>query len=369
MKFSCSKDTLSDAVSTVQRAVSNNSTVPILSGILLETTDSGIKLTGYDLQTGIEAFIDADVTEKGSVVVLSKFFGDLVKKLPDEMVDIETDANFSLKVSCANSKFKINGLDSEPFPKIPVIDNADSKLVISQKILKDMINHTNFAVSKDAARRVLTGSNLTSDGHIMSLVSVDGFRMAVNRADMGQDFPVINYIVPGKTLSEIAKILSDEEDSEIVIYMSSQHLLFDMGDVRIISRLIDGDFINVDSIISKNPSSVVTCDCKSVLAACDRAALIIMNTEKSQSPVQLHSNGNDIVVSAQTENGIMDEPIEAEITGAAFDIDFNVKFLLDALKNVTSEKIKIEFSGSQGPCLIKPVEGEEFIYLILPVRR
>jgi len=370
MKFTCNREDLANAVSTVQRAISNNPTVQILNGILIETNTEGIKLTGYDLQTGIEAFVTAEIDEKGSVVVLSKFFGELVRKLPEEIVEITVDDRYSVRVICGNSNIKISGLDPEPFPKVPVIENQSNKLVLPQKSLKDMINHTNFAVSKDAARRVLTGSHLVSEGNILSVVSIDGFRMAINKLDVGEDFPAIDYIVPGKTLNEIAKILSDDENADMVIYTSDQHLLFDIGDVRIISRLIEGTFINTDTIISKNPSTVLTCDCKQLLSAADRASLIIMNSEKSQVAVQLHSKDNyNINISVATESGTMDEPVEAEIEGEMFDVDFNVKYLIDALKNITDEKIRVELNGNQGPCIIRPVEGDSYTYLLLPVRR
>ena len=255
MKFTCSRDDLVNNVSIVQRAVTANSTVNILNGILIEATDDNkIKLTGYDLQTGIEADVEASVSEKDAVVIDSKFFGDIIRKLPEPDVDILSDSNFQTTIRCGQAEFKIAGLDPEPFPKIPEIDETGAeKIVMSQKILKSMINHTIFAVSRDNSRPVLTGSNIVSDGSVLSVVSIDGFRMAINREDMGNDFPKINYIVPGKALTEMSKILSDDEDAEINIYTSMQNLLFDIGNVRMISRLIEGQFINFDSIIAKNP--------------------------------------------------------------------------------------------------------------------
>ena len=354
MKFTCNKDDLVNNVSIVQRAVSSNSTVQILNGILIESdNNSKIKLTGYDLQTGIEADMDADVFERGSVVLDSKFFGDIIRKLPESEVEISVNDNFQTVISCGKAEFKISGLDPETFPKIPEVDEASSdKIVMPQKILKSMINHTIFAVSRDN-----------------SVVSIDGFRMAINRQNMGNDFPKINYIVPGKALTEMSKILSDEDDAEIILYTSMHNLLFDIGNVRMVSRLIEGNFINFDSIIAKNPKTVITINRKDFLNAVDRAALIIM-TDDRKCPVRLlTSNPSELTVSAVSAQGNLQENIEVKVEGDLIDVDFNSRYILDVLKNIEDDTIRVEVNGGQGPCIIKPIEGEDYIYLILPIRR
>ena len=370
MKFTCNKDDLVNNVSIVQRAVSSNSTVQILNGILIESDNNNkIKLTGYDLQTGIEADMDADVFERGSVVLDSKFFGDIIRKLPESEVEITVNENFQTLISCGKAEFKISGLDPETFPKIPEVETSSDKIVMPQKILKSMINHTIFAVSKDNSRPVLTGSNIVSDGSVLSVVSIDGFRMAINREDMGSDFPKINYIVPGKALTEMSKILSDDEDAEINIYTSMQNLLFDIGNVRMISRLIEGQFINFDSIISKNPKTVITINRKQFLDAVDRASLIIM-TDDRKCPVRfLSNNPSELTVQATSTRGNLQENIDISLEGDLIDVDFNSRYVIDVLKNIEDEIIKVEVNGGQGPCIIKPVEGDKYTYLILPIRR
>ena len=371
MKFTCNKDDLVNNVSIVQRAVSSNSTVQILNGILIESdNNSRIKLTGYDLQTGIEADMEADVFERGSVVLDSKFFGDIIRKLPEAEVEITVNDNFQTLINCGKAEFKISGLDPETFPKIPEVDESTSdKIVMPQKILKNMINHTIFAVSRDNSRPVLTGSNIVSDGAVLSVVSIDGFRMAINRENMGNDFPKINYIVPGKALTEMSKILSDDDDAEIILYTSMHNLLFDIGNVRMVSRLIEGNFINFDSIIAKNPKTVITVNRKDFLNAVDRAALIIM-TDDRKCPVRLlTSNPSELTVSAVSAQGNLQENIEVKVEGDLIDVDFNSRYILDVLKNIEDETIRVEVNGGQGPCIIKPVEGDGYIYLILPIRR
>ncbi len=367
MKFFCKKTDLSEAISIVIKAINRNSTVKILDGILIETGENKIKLTGYDLETGIEAEVIADVFEEGSVVVESKIFNDIIRKLPDENIDIKVDSNFKMSITSGSVNFNISGLDGEPYPKIPSIE-TENKIVISQNILKNMINHTSFAVSTDTTRAKLTGLNLISDGKNLTLVAIDGFRMALNREDMGEDFPEMNYIIPGKSMNELSKILSDEE-TEVVVYHSSNQILFDLGDVRLISRLIQGDFVNFESIIVKNPKTVMTISRKNLMDSIERAALIIM-TDDRRCPVSLAmTDESTLMVSAHTERGDHKENIDIKVEGEMIDIDFNSKYFIDALKNIEDEEIKIEFNGSQGPCIITPVEGSKYIYLILPIRR
>ena len=367
MKFFCKKTDLSEAISIVMKAINRNSTVKILDGILIETGENKIKLTGYDLETGIEAEVIADIFEEGSVVVESKIFNDIIRKLPDENIDIKVDDKFQLSINSGSVNFNIKGLDGEPYPKIPSIE-TDNKIVIGQKILKNMINHTSFAVSTDATRAKLTGLNIISDGKTLTLVAIDGFRMALNREDVGEDFPTMNYIIPGKSMNELSKILSDN-DTEVVVYHSSNQILFDIGDVRLISRLIQGDFVNFESIIVKNPKTVMTIERKKLMDSIDRAALLIM-TDERRCPVSLSMpDDSTLVVSANTETGDHKESIDIKVTGDLIDIDFNSKYFIDALKNIDDDEITIEFNGSQGPCIIKPTEGDKYIYLILPIRR
>lgn len=369
MKFNCNKSDLIDAISIVQKAIKTNSTVQILDGILIQADDNGVKLTGYDLETGIEADLVSDIVEKGSVVVNSKFFGEIVKRLPEEMTTISADDRNQVTILSGAANSVIKGSSAESYPKIPIIDNAE-KITVSQKLLKNMINHTIFAVSKDDTRQSLTGCCLESDGKTISMVAIDGFRMALRREDAGSDFPVMNFIIPGKALSEASKIFDGEnEDNEVIIYSSSNHLLFDVGHVRIVSRLIQGPFVNYNSIIQKNPKSVMKVNRKDILDAVDRAALIIMNDER-RCPVQLTmSDENTLMVSANTETGTHKENIDITIEGEQIDIDFNSRYLIDALKNIEDDVVRIEFNGSQGPCIIVPVKGNEYVYLILPIRR
>lgn len=370
MKFNCSKNSLDAAISIVQKAVKTNTTVPILEGILIQAEGNSVKLTGYDLETGIEADVVSDISGEGSVVVNSKIFGEIIRKLPEDMVTISTDDRFQLSIESGSTVFNIRGNSSENYPKIPIIGN-NNKIILPQAMLKKMISKTIFAVSKDDSRQSLTGCYLESNGSDITMVAIDGFRMALRKTYAGEEFPQMNYIIPGKALNEAAKIFDDKnEDEEVIIYSSENHLLFDIGHVRIVSRLIKGPFVAYNSIIQKNPMSVMTINKKALMDAVERASLIILNDER-RCPVQLFMSSTDtnLTVAATTDCGTLREDVESSLTGEKIDIDFNARYLIDALKNIDDENIKIEFNGGQGPCIITPVEGEEFVYLILPIRR
>ena len=369
MKFNCNKSDLIEAISIVQKAIKTNSTVQILDGILIQADDSGVKLTGYDLETGIEADLDSDIKENGSIVVPSRLFSENIKKLPEEMTTISTDDRNQLRIECGSFDTNIKGNSADSYPKIPIIE-TENKITIGQKVLKNMIDHTIFAVSKDDTRQSLTGCCLESDGSTITMVAIDGFRMALRREDAGTDFPLMNFIIPGKALSESAKIFDgDSDDKEVIIYSSSNHLLFDIGKVRIVSRLIQGPFVNYNSIIQKNPKSIMRVNRKAILDAVDRAAIMIM-TDERRCPVRLSMDDDTtLVVSSTTEAGDTKESIDIPIEGENIDIDYNAKFLIDALKNIDDETVRMEFNGTQGPCIIVPENGNSYVYLILPIRR
>ncbi|MCR5593229.1 MAG: DNA polymerase III subunit beta [Saccharofermentans sp.] len=369
MKFNCNKSDLLDSIVIVQKAIKTNSTVQILDGILIQAEDGRVKLTGYDLETGIEADLESDVIEEGSVVVNSRYFGEIVKMLSDEMTTIEVDDRYNVSISSGEANTVLKGNSAESYPKIPVIE-TDNKITVSQKMLKNMIDSTIFAVSKDGTRQSLTGCNLESNGTTLTMVAIDGFRMALRRADVGSDFPVMNFIIPGKALTEAAKIFDGNDDnSEVIIYSSANHLLFDIGSVRIISRLLGGPFVNYNAIIQKNPKTIIKIDRRKLLDAVNRAALII-NSDERRCPVQFKMKDNGtLLVAATAEAGTHKETISIDTEGEIVDIDFNSKYMIDALKAIDDDVVRIEFNGNQGPCIMVPTEGEGYVYLILPIRR
>ncbi len=368
MKFMCSRDRLNEAISIVQKVVSNRSTLPILDGILIEASGTdGVKLTGYDLETGIEAKLESDIREDGAIVINSKLFGEIVRKLPEEHVTIETDERMMITIDSGTSVFSIKGLSAEGYPKIPEVTDTQ-KVILMQGILKDMIRQTIFAVSTDESRPTLNGCYFVCDGFSVEMVAIDGFRLALRKQAVGSDLPVMKFIIPGKALHEAGRIMGGK-DTELVIYSSQNHILFDTGMVRIVSRLIQGEYMNYRAILPKSGETSMLVSAPAMLSAVERASLIMLSEDR-RSPVQLTMPHDEVlVISASTELGTLREEIPVSIRGEKIDIDFNPRYFIDALRAIEDEVITIQFSGSNGPCVLKPTEGEDFAYLVLPMRR
>jgi len=368
MKFICSRERLMEAVSIVQKAVATRSTLPILDGILIEASSgSGLKLTGYDLETGIECKVEADVPDSGSLVINARMFGDIVRKLPDDIVSIENSGSLSVSIDSGSSHFSIKGIRADDFPKIPTVEES-GRLAMKQGDLKDLIRQTIFAVSTDESRPVLNGCCFVSDGKTVEMVAIDGFRLALRRNESEQALPEMKFIIPGKALNEVGRILQASE-APVDIYPSQNHILFDTGRVKLVSRLIQGDYMNYKSIIPQSVETTVLIDPKAMLDAVERAALVI-SSEERRFPVRLATPDQDtLVVSANTDIGTLREEISISMTGNKIDIDFNPRYFLDALKVIDEDQIAIVFNGSMGPCVLKPVDSQEFAYLVLPLRR
>jgi DNA polymerase-3 subunit beta len=367
MKFICSRDRLIEAISIVQKSVGVRSPMAILDGILVEA-DEGVKLTGYDMETSIECSIEADVPVKGAIVINARMFGDIIRKLPDEIVSLETTDNLAITIDCGSTHFSIKGLRAEDFPKIPEVADT-AQLHIRQSLLKEMIRQTLFAVSTDESRPVLNGCYLVSDGSALEMVAIDGFRLALRRSAIGEELPVMNFIVPGKALNEVGRILSSSGDAQVDIYPSLNHIKFDIGSVTLVSRLIQGEYMNYRGIIPQTAETTLTVDPKSLLSAIERAVLVI-TSEDRRFPVRLSMIEEEtLIVSANTDVGSLREEITVAMKGSKIDIDFNPKYLLDALKAIEEDEISMVFNGSMGPCVLRPLDSQDFAYLVLPLRR
>lgn len=365
MKVICSKDKLLEGINIVQKAVSTKTTLPILEGILLECKDN-FKLTGNDLEIGIECVVEADIRETGSIVINSRIFGDIVRRLPDSEVLIEVRDNNVVKIECENSLFEIKGLAAEGYPSLPVI-KKENGFRISQKIVRDMIRQTIFAVSLDENRPILTGTLIECKNAELTFVSIDGYRLALRRSEIGEQNIELKVVVPGKTLNEIAKILQPT-DEEMTIYNAGNQILFDMGNCKVVSRLLEGEFLNYRSSITNDYETKIRINTKEFLSAIERASLIITSEER-RYPVRFNISDDKIIITSATEVGAVKEEIRVEMLGNDLDIGFNPRYFIDALKVIDDETIDVSFATSLGPCLIKPVDGEKFIYLIAAVRR
>jgi DNA polymerase-3 subunit beta len=362
MKFICSKSDLIEATTTVQKAVMAKATLPMLEGIYIEANND-VKLVGNCFDMGIECTVNADVKEKGSIVINSRMFGEIVRKLPDSEILFQVKDNFIVVIECDNSYFEVKGLSSEGFPMLPEIEE-DKKIALSQSSLKDMIHKTIYAISADENRKILTGSLLEAENGDFNMVSLDGFRLAVAKTVVKED---INFraVIPGKNLSEIHKIL-DTSDDEIKITLSKNQALFEIEKCRIVSKLLDGEYLNYKSFIPEQFETTIEANLRSITESIERASLIT-NADK-RYPVKFVIDDDKMLITSSADIGVSKEEIEVKTDGNNMKIGFNPKYLLDSLKVIDDEKVIISFSSSIGPSVIKPLQGDKYIFMVLPVR-
>ena len=364
MKFSCEKALLHTAVSTTSRAVAGKSSIAALEGILIEA-GSELRLTGYNLETGIRTTVPAEIKESGSLVLSARLFSEIVRKMPDDIV-IFTAENYMVNIKCGLSEFNILGTDPEEFPELPTVDQLNG-LTLPQTTLKSMISQTLFAVSDNESRPIHTGSLFDVDSNGLTVVSVDGYRLALRQEKIEQIQGVLpfSFVVPGYALSEVEKICSG--DGQVVIQQGSRHIMFRTGDTVLVCRRLEGDFLAYKNAIPRNNSIKIVADTRTLLQSIERVSLII--SDKLKSP--LRCVFGDGMLSISTKTGIGDAADQCIITGngQGLEIGFNNKYLMDALKAAPADKLRLEFTSGVAPCVILPAEGEEnFIYMVLPVR-
>lgn len=367
MKFSCEKALLQSAIATSSRATAPKSSIPALEGILLEA-DSELRLTGFNLETGIRTVVPADVSEHGTLVLSARLFGDIIRRLPDDMVTISTEG-LSVHIECGVSQFHIQGIDPEEFPELPSVEPQNA-LVLPRSTLSDMINRTLFAVSQNDARPILTGSLFEVVGDLLTVVSVDGQRLALRRERLeqapGRDF---SFVVPGSALSEVRGICGEGEEN-ISITTGARHVLFRMGTTLLVTRRLEGEFLNYrQSITWKNTISLKV-DIKRLMTAIDRVSLILH--ENTKNPLRCIVGDDMIYLSSVTAIGNASDECPVEGSGGDLHIGFNHRFMMDALKAVPTEESKLLMGTPSTPCIIVPTDdlaGEErYLFMVLPVR-
>ena len=362
MKFSCEKALLSAAVSVTSRAVAAKSSIPAMEGILIEA-GKNLRLTGYNLETGIQATVPAEIVEEGSLVLSARLFGEIVRKMPDDMV-VFTSQNYTVNIKCGLSEFNILGTDPEEFPELPNVDQQNT-LTMKQPALRSMIAQTLFAVSDNESRPIHTGSLFEVDETGLTIVSVDGYRLALRHEAVEEQKGSFSFVVPGSALSEVEKICSSEET--VTITQGARHIMFRTGDTVLVCRRLEGDFLAYRNAIPRNNTIKIEVEARALLSSIDRVSLII--SEKLKSP--LRCVFGDGIVSITTKTAIGDAADQCVISGNGNDLEigFNNKYLMDAVKAAPADKLRMEFTSGVAPCVILPAEGEEnFVYMVLPVR-
>lgn len=364
MNIICHQSDLINAITTVQRAISSKSTMPILSGIYLEAKENELRLVGNDLNLGIECFVDAEVKREGAIVIQSRIFGEIVRKLPSDNIEIIVDEQNHVKIMSSQSEFNIIGQPEDEYPDLPEV-HEENQIIVDQLLLKEMIRQTNFAISIDESRPILTGSLLEINDSKASMVSIDGFRMAIRQSKIRAEHDH-KVVIPGKTLSEIGKIISLDNKEDIKITFTDKQLLIQMDRVRIISRLLEGEFINYRQILPKEFKSKVTVNTKDLLDGIERASLVAK--ESKTISIKLSIKDDYLEISTNVEIGQSREKIKINLEGPDLDIGFNPKYLIDALKVMDSEEITMEMTNSVSPCIMKPIDHDNYTYLAVPVR-
>lgn len=363
MKFICEKNLLQEAISTAQKAVTGKSTMNILEGILINARNNEIMLIGSDIDLSIETKIKAEVIEEGSIVVDSRLFGELIKKLPNAEVEVHTMENNSIEVLCQKSKAIMKYMSSEEFPSLPKI-NEEMVFNISQGLLKNMIKGTLFAAAQDEIRPILTGVKFEVKDKKLNLVALDGLRLALRSEVLDSDNS-ISAVIPGKTLNEVTKILEDS-DKEVSITFTQNHILFNLGKTQIISILLTGEFINYSSIIPDEYNLKVVVKRSELFECIERASL--MAKEGNTNLVKLDIKDDQIVITSDSQLGKAREELNVIMQGEALKIAFNAKFLIDVFKIMDEEEIVLELTSSVSPCVVKNKEKDNCTYLVLPVR-
>ena len=365
MKFSCEKALLQAAISTTSRAVSPKSSIPALEGILLEAGND-LRLTGYNLETGIRTIVPADIREEGTLVLGARLFGEIVRKLPDDIVTFQSE-NYMVNIKCGMSEFNILGTDPEEFPELPTVEYQNS-LILPQSRLKAMISQTLFAVSDNESRPIHTGSLFEVDSNGLTIVSVDGYRLALRHEaiDKKEGAETFSFVVPGAALSEVEKICSDVDEPASVT-QGARHVMFKMGDTMLVSRRLEGEFLAYRQAIPRNNTIHVEGETRALLSSIDRVSLII--SDKLKSPLRCVFDSNLLKISTKTAIGDAYDECPLSGDGGGLEIGFNNKYLMDALKAAPADKVRLELTTGVSPCVILPTEGEEnFLYMVLPVR-
>ena len=367
MKFTCSQQSLSKALNTVSKAVTTRTTIPILKGILLKTSADGtLTLSASDLDLSIEKKIDVNVEQEGSVVVLSKLFSDIIRKLPNEQILIEEKENNTIMIKTNSSEFTIVGLPADEFPNIN--DAADNSNVLSfdKEIFKDMVKKTSFAASIDEAKGIIVGVLMEMEPNYVNMVALDGFRMAVAREEM-KNAESKNIIISSKIINEVNKIVSEtDSEGDINIMLSDKKAVILVDNTKVIIRLMDGEFIKYKDILPKVNKTKVEIGRAVLLESIERASLLAK--EGKNNLIKLSIKNNLMTITSKSEEGNVKEEIIMEKTGDDLEIGFNSKYVIDVLKAVDDEQVMMEFNTSTTPCLVKPLTGNRYEYLILPVR-
>lgn len=363
MKIVCNKSNLVKGVNIVSKAVPGKTTMPILECILIDATTDIIKLTANDMELGIQTEIAGEIIDRGMIAIDAKIFSEIVRKLPDNEVSIETDDRLQTTIVCEKAKFDISGKPGNEFAYLPIIEKDDS-IVISQFTLKEVIRQTIFSIADTESNKLMTGELFEIKDNVLRVASLDGHRISIRKIELKNPVSDYKMVVPGKTLIEISKILSGEAESMVEISYTNNHIVFEFDNTIVVSRLIEGDYFKIDQMLSSDYDTKVRINKKEFLNCIDRATLLIKEGDKKPIIIDIQDEMMELKIKSQI--GSMNEEIMISKDGKDLLIGFNPKFLIDALRVIDDEEVTLYLMNAKAPCFIKD-ETESYIYLILPV--
>lgn len=363
MKLVLSKSNLLNGVQIVSKAVPNKTTMSILECILIDATKDSITLTANDMELGIETTIEGDILQKGIIALDAKIFLEIVRKLPDNEITIETDDSYKTTITCEKAKFTIIGKSGEDFSYLPEIEREDS-IIVSQFTLKEVVRQTIFSIADNDNNKLMTGELFEINGNELKVVSLDGHRISIRKITLKDSYEPRKVVVPGKTLNEISKILPGDADQDVSIFFTDKHVVFEFDQTVVVSRLIEGEYFRIDQMLSSDYETKVKINKKELLNCIDRATLLIKEGDKKPIIINIIDGAMELKINSII--GSMNEEIDITKSGKDLMIGFNPKFLIDALRVIDDEEIDIYLVNPKAPCFIKDAE-EKYIYLILPV--
>ncbi|MBQ8121182.1 MAG: DNA polymerase III subunit beta [Ruminococcus sp.] len=368
MKFTCEKKMLIDAVSNVSKAISEKAPFPALSGMKLRLDRENLELTGYNMEIGIRTTISVESSDSGQCIIDAALFSNMLRKLDESIVLIEISSNYQVTISSGVTTFNLVAQNSDEYPELPTVNSEDS-IKVSQPILKNMIEQSVFAVAVTDMKPILKGELFEIQGGKLTLAAIDGYRLAV-RSEPIKFEGEKKFVVPAITLSKVTDLLSDNEEDTAELCPTLKHIIFKINGYMVYSRLLEGEFHPYRSAIPAESKTEVTVDRKQLIAALERTMLII--NDRAPSPVRCYFENNTLKINCKTTvgNKISDE-ISAVITGPVIEIGFKCKYLLDPLKVIDDERVKLQMNGSLLPMKIVSCddnESEKYTYLVLPVR-
>ena len=362
MKLICEKNKLTEAVSKVQIATVSSS-LPALEGIFFDCKDGYLTLTGYNLEMGVTAAVEAKAEQDGQIIMSAKYFSEIVRKIPGNTVSIETDDKYICTIKSGETKFSIIGMPPEEYPDVPTVTGGDG-FEIEGNLLAGMIRQTRFAVAKKEDKPIYNGICFSIGGGEITLVALDGYRLAIRKEKIDFDGS-LKFVVPEKTLSEISKLIGDGEE-KVKISVEKRHIIFEIGGCIVISRLLEGEFMDWESAVPKACTSTVLADTHELRSCIDRVSLVV--NDRDRVFVRCFFEEKEFKAMCESTVGNAVDKVGISLEGDRVEIGFNSRYLIDALRAVEDDRIKIELNGAFLPIKIMPTEGDNFLFIVLPVR-